>query len=520
MKPKALVFIFLAFALLMGLSGVVLAVGGDPQTLFTDNITATGTSLAITGMEQQLLNRLNAASTSIDAAIYSLDRVSIRDALIAAQGRGGTVRVVVDDDAYNQAGYKLHFQALEAAGIPVILDNRPSLMRNKFFVIDGLIVWSGSTNMTNTGFTYNHNNSLVFTSTQLADIYTTEFDEMFVSGLFGTAKTDNTTHTLTYAGSLLESYFSPSDGAMGQVISEVNAADESIYFAIFSSTDDALRDAIIARKQAGVTVQGIFDQFLAGNQSSDDEALCAAGIPVKIEDFGGALHDKFMVIDTSGTNPVVVTGSMDWSASGANANDENTLIIHDAETAAAYLAAFQALYNALGDETLCTGGDAYQVFLPVVSKAIPTPPPPPTLPPQPPPPLTSTPPPSQYPFVPGPWYAGEPNAEIVRFYGHMRDTNGTPVNGFSVRAVCGEFSFISFPSGPSPFAPDWEPGWYEIVANPVSCNWTLQVVEYQCDTTIWDPHCQQYEALSEAVPVTTDVAAGQTVIVADWIKVR
>ncbi len=365
MKPKALIFILLALALLMGLSTVVLAVGGDPQTLFTDNITATGTSTAITDMEQQLLNRLNGASTSIDAAIYSLDRASIRDALIAAQGRGVAVRVVADDDTYNDADYKPHFQALEAAGIPVILDNRSSLMHNKFLVIDSLVVWSGSTNMTNTGFTYNHNNSLVFTSTQLADIYTTEFDEMFVSGLFGTDKTDNTTHTLTYAGSLLESYFSPSDGAMGQVISEVNAADESIYFAIFSFTDDGLRDAIIARKEAGVTVQGIFDQFQAGNDSSDDEALCAAGIPIKIEDFRGMLHDKFMVIDTSGTDPVVVTGSMNWSDSGANANDENTLIIHDAETAQAYLAAFQALYNALGDETLCTGG-AYQVLLPLV----------------------------------------------------------------------------------------------------------------------------------------------------------
>jgi phosphatidylserine/phosphatidylglycerophosphate/cardiolipin synthase-like enzyme len=152
---------------------------------------------------------------------------------------------------------------------------------------------------------------------------------------------------------------------MGQVISEVNAADQSIYFAIYSFTDDGLRDAIIARKQAGVTIQGIFDRLLAGNQYSDDEALCAAGIPIKIEDFGGLLHDKFMVIDPGGTDPLVVTGSMNWSASGANANDENTLIIHDAETAAAYLAAFQALYNALGDETLCTTGD-HLVFLPLV----------------------------------------------------------------------------------------------------------------------------------------------------------
>jgi phosphatidylserine/phosphatidylglycerophosphate/cardiolipin synthase-like enzyme len=365
MRPKVQLLIVLTFALLMGLSAIVLAVGGDPQTLFTDNVTATGTTIAVTEMEQQLLNRLNAATNSIDAAIYSLDRVSIRNALIAAHNRGVTVRVVADDDAYNDADYNPHFAALQVAGIPVILDNRSSLMHNKFFVIDGLIVWTGSTNITNTGFTYNHNNSLVFTSSQVANIYTTEFDEMFVSGLFGTAKTDNTTHTLTYAGSLVESYFSPTDGAMGQVIDEVNAADQGIYFAIFSFTDDSLRDAIIARAQAGVTVQGIFDRLMAGNQYSDDEALCAAGIPIKIEDFGGVLHDKFMVIDTGGTDPVVVTGSMNWSASGGEDNDENTLIIHDLETAQAYLAAFQELYNALGSETLCTGGGA-QVFLPIV----------------------------------------------------------------------------------------------------------------------------------------------------------
>jgi phosphatidylserine/phosphatidylglycerophosphate/cardiolipin synthase-like enzyme len=202
MRPKVLILILLTFALLMMLGSVTLAVGGDPQTLFTDNITATGTSLAVTEMEQQLLNRLNAATTSIDAAIYGLDRASIVNALIAAHNRGVTVRIVADDDAYNDADYNSHFAALQAVGIPIILDNRSTLMHNKFFVTDGSIVWAGSTNMTKIGFTYNHNNSLVFTSTELANIYETEFDEIYC-GLFGNAKANNTTHSLTYAGSLL-----------------------------------------------------------------------------------------------------------------------------------------------------------------------------------------------------------------------------------------------------------------------------------------------------------------------------
>jgi phosphatidylserine/phosphatidylglycerophosphate/cardiolipin synthase-like enzyme len=373
MKLKTLAFVLITFTLLVGLSAVALAQGGDPLKLFTDNVASTGPTTDVTEMEQQLLDRLNVATTSIDASIYSLNRVSIRNALIDAHNRGVTVRVVADDDAYDEAGYNPHFQALEAAGIPLVLDNRSSLMHNKFFIIDDFVVWSGSTNMTDTGFTYNHNNSLVFTSTQLADIFSTEFEEMFISGLFGTAKSDNTTHTLTYAGHPLELYFSPTDGAMSEVISEVNAADESIYFSVFFFTDDALRDAIIAKKQVGVTVQGIFDKLGASNRYSEDETLCDADIPIKVEDFGGKMHNKFMVIDSGGTDPVVVTGSMNWTSSGGDANDENTLIVHDLGTAQAYVAAFQELYNALGDETLCTG--SHLIFVPILMRGTSGPPP-------------------------------------------------------------------------------------------------------------------------------------------------
>ncbi len=126
----------------------------------------------------------------------------------------------------------------------------------------------------------------------------------------------------------------------------------------------------------------------------------------------------------------------------------------------------------------------------------------------------------QYQFSPAAWYAGEPNAAIGRFYGHIKDgATGAMVNGYSIRATCGDFAVLSFPSGPSGVAPDWEPGWYDIVIpNPVSCNWTLQVVEYQCGGSGFNAQCNQFNPLSEAVPVSTNVEAGQTIVVADWVK--
>jgi hypothetical protein len=152
--------------------------------------------------------------------------------------------------------------------------------------------------------------------------------------------------------------------------------------------------------------------------------------------------------------------------------------------------------------------------VPPINTPVP-PPPPPTNTPAPPPPTTP-----KYQFTPGPWYGGDRNDAIVRFYGYLKDANGTPVNGYPVRATCGDFAVLSFPSGPSVVAPDWAPGWYDIVfPNAISCNFTLQVVEYQCNTPgFFDAQCDQFTPLSEAVPAVTNVEAGETIIVAEWIK--
>jgi len=367
MNPKrGLLLTLLTLAILLLNAGYGYAPEGYPLTLFTHNTDAYEPSQEMTGMEAYLLKRINAATSSIDLAVYGFNRESIRDALISAHDRGVSVRVVADDDATEDPDYKPHFSALEAAGILIVNDARSSTMHNKFAVIDDQIVWTGSTNLTDTGFTLHHNNSVAFTSTLVAEVFTIEFDEMFVEGKFGTHKSDNTTHNLSYNGIPIEIYYSPSDGALDEVIAEVNTASESIYFSIFFLTDDDLRDALIARKGAGVKIYGVWDKLGAGNIASDDEVLCEAGIPIKIEDFNGKMHNKFMVIDVDGASPRVITGSMNWTGSGADANDENTLIIHDGITAQSYQAAFQELYEALGVDTLCMEG---VTFLPLLLKA-------------------------------------------------------------------------------------------------------------------------------------------------------
>ena len=75
---------------------------------------------------------------------------------------------------------------LLAAGIRVVTDaDRSGLMHNKFLVVDGRYVWTGSFNTTDNGAYKNNNNAIWIDSPELAANFTTEFTEMFIAEQFG-----------------------------------------------------------------------------------------------------------------------------------------------------------------------------------------------------------------------------------------------------------------------------------------------------------------------------------------------
>jgi phosphatidylserine/phosphatidylglycerophosphate/cardiolipin synthase-like enzyme len=77
----------------------------------------------------------------------------------------------------------------------------------------------------------------------------------------------------------------------------------------------------------GVDVKLIIDSTGAKNKATmaNVELLRAAGIPVKVENWGGKQHMKGGVIDAKHA----VIGSMNWTASGVQRNDENCLVIRN-----------------------------------------------------------------------------------------------------------------------------------------------------------------------------------------------
>jgi hypothetical protein len=67
----------------------------------------------------------------------------------------------------------------------------------------------------------------------------------------------------------------------------------------------------------------------------------------------GKLHHKYALVDASyySSDPILITGSHNWSRSANEDNDENTLIIHDVYLANQYMQEFKKRYNELGGTT-------------------------------------------------------------------------------------------------------------------------------------------------------------------------
>jgi phosphatidylserine/phosphatidylglycerophosphate/cardiolipin synthase-like enzyme len=291
------------------------------------------------GPDQSLADAIDQARLSVDVAVFDLDLWSIRDALLAAHRRGVAVRLVTDSDYIDNP----EVQALEEAGISVLGDRREGLMHDKFTVIDRLEVWTGSMNYTVNDAYRNNNNLIRIRSAELAEDYTTEFDEMFVDDLFGSHARANTPYpTLQIGGAQLEVYFSPDDGAAAHLLELIRSARKSIYFLAYSFTSDDLAQALLERAEAGVAVAGVMEASqVESNQGGEYGRFRKAGLDVRMDANPRQMHDKVMLIDSQ----IVVTGSYNFSLSAERINDENLLVIHDARVAALYQAEFNRLFN-------------------------------------------------------------------------------------------------------------------------------------------------------------------------------
>ena len=339
---------------------------GDIKTYFTasvDHSVSTGVDAIYLNKsaDDTLIQYINRAKYTIDLAIYNfaIEGISnIASALNAAFFRGVPVRVVTDGSTGNSGIQEL------TGGIKKIA--RPSgdgIMHDKFMIIDGKssdpndpILWTGSCNLTEWNINRDPNNILFIQDMSLAKVYMLEFEEMWgsttadpnpINAKFGINKTDNTPHELIIGGKQTEVFFSPSDGVNSVIIDHINAAESDIEVNTMLITRTDIGYALSDQASSGIDIRVVID-----NESSSGATVVTTlenSLGNKFREYGGSgmLHNKSMIVDESAgsSDPLILTGSHNWSSSADQKNDENTLIIHDAGIVNLFYQAFSERYR-------------------------------------------------------------------------------------------------------------------------------------------------------------------------------
>ncbi len=303
------------------------------------------------------------AQYTLDVAAYNLNDQTVEDAVNAAAANGVQIRWIYEGQNAN-----IGLSSLDASVVVhPRTDGEGSGMHNKFIIGDAdhaesAFVLTGSTNLTTGQLVSDLNNVIVLEDQSLARAYELEFEEMWgaegmtpnaANARFGTDKTWNTPVDFVVGGSPVELYFSPSDGTTAAIQAEIEAANANFEFALLTLTRDDLGDAIVELNQSFfVSPIGVIEQVNVTGSEFDN--LISNGVQAYHHDISGDCHHKYCIIDHSAveSDPMVITGSHNWSSSAENVNDENTVIVHNARVANLYHQEFRGIINAL------SGGDA------------------------------------------------------------------------------------------------------------------------------------------------------------------
>lgn len=311
-------------------------------------------------LDDELISYIEQAEESIDLALYNLNNSGISDisrALNQAHSRGVVVRAVYDGDVNASGMQALHG---DIGKIASPRSDYPSygIMHNKFVVIDAAstdplkpIVWTGSTNFSYNQINSDPNNVIIIQDQSLARCFRLEFNEMFGSdgpqpnpsiSRFGPDKTDNTPHEFIIGGKRVECYFSPSDGTHQQILNTIQSSRNTIHVASMLITKQDIADALSLKADLGQVVQVLIDDYDQYGEPILNTLKASLGEDVRLHGESNLMHHKYMIVDQafSDSDPLVLTGSHNWSSSAQLRNDENTLIIHDQGVANAYYQEF------------------------------------------------------------------------------------------------------------------------------------------------------------------------------------
>jgi hypothetical protein len=297
---------------------------------------------------------INRAKYSVDVCLYNFtafnnsNTAKIATAANAAVNRGVNIRWIYNGTAAtNNTGLSLLSPLVQKFASP----NYDSyIMHNKFMVVDvnspdsnDAVVLTGSYNWSDQQATADYNNLVFIQSKQVCLAFYHEFNKMWggtsltpnaANAAFSTFKTASGLTQFNVDGTLVEVYFSPKDALNTRLQSSIQTAEHGLFFGVYTFTDNTTANLIKNKYLQGLFVRGIMDDF---SQPFNAYSTLAPVLGSDMLLFSGSnsYHSKTMLVDPLNpySDPMVFTGSYNWTTQGTVSNDENVVVIHDAAIA-------------------------------------------------------------------------------------------------------------------------------------------------------------------------------------------
>jgi phosphatidylserine/phosphatidylglycerophosphate/cardiolipin synthase-like enzyme len=325
------------------------------------------------GLEDAILDFLAQAkddSFGLHAAIYEFQKPELLKGIKDAADRGAEVRVVYhhrqkgDDDKTADK----NDAAIAAAGLtedivkPREEDPQDAIMHNKFVVLlkkeRGKLapqaVWTGSTNWTDGGLYGQLNVGHAVYDKGVAATYERYFQLLQDDADSATMKQELATITpvsLVLPGehkvtpifspqstdTMLHLYSGLCDNAKCLMVSAPFALSPIILVALAKKRDDVLRYMLLDK----VASLGKGEEVHVVQRDPADSIAAATTLKSPLHDFQGKLlegkesfhhagihiHSKIILVDPLGSDPILVTGSANFSRNSTEVNDSNSLVI-------------------------------------------------------------------------------------------------------------------------------------------------------------------------------------------------
>lgn len=304
----------------------------------------------------------NDKTLSLDVFAYDLDEPDIVGKFA---GLGSRLRIIIDDSAdhakaTNDATIAAKKLVASARAANVHRMHFIGLQHNKVLIVKKnkkpVKVLFGSTNFSFRGIYIQANNALLFTSSNVAGLFSQYFDLAFENSPGFTSNALFTTwHSVTMTGRPdLQLCFAPhasADLSLGPVGKAIDDATSSVFFAIaflYQTKSGAVREAIDRLMKSEVFCYGISDKTSSLEITKPDGSVALvpfsylaknAPPPFSAEWSGGSginEHNKFVVTDFNLPTARVYTGSSNLSPSGETRNGDNLVVIEDQRIATSY----------------------------------------------------------------------------------------------------------------------------------------------------------------------------------------